>query len=155
TKDLPAWTVTAGNPARPLRDRRDTTAAPTPRSALTQFADTARAQAGGLLARCWDGERYVDRPGAAPTVRAHCDAVEIADLLLGSAPGQLTADEHVRRLAALQDPGTGLLPEWGEPLPSADGDGFIGEGAALYHILSVGYALDLLGASFAHPVRGV
>lgn len=155
TKDLPAWTVAAGNPARPLRDRRDTTAAPTPRSALTRFADTARAQAGDLLARCWDGERYVDRPGAAPTVRAHCDAVEIADLLLGSPPGQLTGEEHVRRLTALQDPDTGLVPEWGEPLPSADGDGFIGEGAALYHILSVGYALDLLGASFAHPVRGV
>lgn len=155
TKDLPAWTVAAGNPARPLRDRRDTTAAPTPRSALTRFADTARAQAGDLLARCWDGERYVDRPGAAPTVRAHCDAVEIADLLLGSPPGQLTGEEHVRRLTALQDPDTGLVPEWGESLPSADDDGFIGEGAALYHILSVGYALDLLGASFAHPVRGV
>ncbi|WP_030937232.1 acyltransferase [Streptomyces sp. NRRL S-646] len=155
TRDLPAWTVAAGNPARPLRDRRDTRAAPTPRSALARFADTTRAQAGDLLARCWDGERYVDRPGAAPTVRAHCDAVEIADLLLGSAPGQLAGEEHVRRLAALQDPDTGLVPEWGEPSPSADGDGFIGEGAALYHVLSVGYALDLLGAPFPHPVRGV
>ena len=154
TKDVPAWTVAAGNPARPLRDRRDTPAAPTPRSALARFADTARAQTGDLLTRCWDGERYVDRPGAAPTVRAHCDAVEIADLLLGSAPGQLAGDEHVRRLAALQDPDTGLVPEWGEPLTSAEGDGFIGEGAALYHVLSVGYALDLLSASFAHPVRG-
>lgn len=154
TKDLPAWTVAAGNPARPLRDRRDTPAAAAPRSALARFADTARAQAGDLLARCWDGERYVDRPGAAPTVRAHCDAVEIADLLLGSAPGHLAADEHVRRLAALQDPDTGLVPEADEPLPSADGDGFLGEGAPLYHILSVGYALDLLGASFPHPVCG-
>ncbi|WP_427165265.1 DapH/DapD/GlmU-related protein [Streptomyces sp. C1-1] len=156
TKDLPAWTVAAGNPARPLRDRRDVpAAAPARRDPLARFADTARAQAPDLIARCWDGARYVDHPGAAPTVRAHCDAVEIADLLLGTAPAQLAADEHVRRLSTAQDPDTGLVPELGEPLPEPEADGFTGEGAALYHILSVGYALDLLGASFPHPVRGV
>lgn len=156
TKDLPGWTVAVGNPARPLRDRRDTPpGAPVPDSALTRFADTARAQAADLLARCWDGAHYVDRPGTAPTIRAHCDAVEIADLLLGSTPGQLAAEEHIRRLATAQDPDTGLVPEFGEPLSTPDGDGFVGEGAALYHVLSVGYALDLLGTSFPHPVRGV
>lgn len=167
TKDLPAWTVAAGNPARPLRDRRNTSgrggaaarpsrgAAGAGGDALARFAGTARAQAAGLLARCWDGERYVDRPGAAPTVRAHCDAVEIADLLLGSAPVELTGEEHVGRLAGLQDADTGLVPEFGEPAPVPEADGFVGEGPALYHVLSVGYALDLLGASFPHPVRGV
>jgi acetyltransferase-like isoleucine patch superfamily enzyme len=161
TKDLPEWTVAAGNPARPLRDRREASARPSltgPTNggdALARFADTARAQASDLLARCWNGERYVDRPGAAATVRAHCDAVEIADLLLGRAPEQLPADEHARRLSALQDPHTGLVPEFGEPLRPADGDGFIGEGPSLYHVLCVGYALDLLGTSFPYPVRGV
>ncbi|QOV40340.1 acyltransferase [Streptomyces ferrugineus] len=171
TRDLPAWTVAAGNPARPIRDRRDRSAGPagTPGDVandLTRFADSARAQAADILARCWDGDRYVDRPGAVPTMRAHCDAVEIADLLLGSAPPQLAADEHVQRLSAAQDPVSGLVPELGEPLPSEDdgddgdgdgddGDGLTGDGAALYHILSVGYALDLLGASFPHPVPGV
>ncbi|MES5820244.1 acyltransferase [Streptomyces sp. RG80] len=161
TRDLPPWTMAAGNPARPLRDRRDTdrgrrgtsegAARPT---SLARFADTARSQAADLVARCWDGERYVDRPGAAPTVRAHCDAVEIADLLLGSVPGQLSAEEHVERLAGAQDPVSGLVPELGEPVPVVEEDGFVGEGAGLYHVLSVGYALDLLGASFPHPVRG-
>ncbi|MGW1786501.1 acyltransferase [Streptomyces sp. NPDC002143] len=156
TKDLPAWTMAAGNPARPLRDRRGTPAAPAPQSRpLTRFADTARAQAADIIARCWDGGHYVDRPGTAPTVRAHCDAVEIADLLLSSAPGQLSAAEHVRRLGSLQEPDTGLVPELRKPLPTADADGFVGEGEVLYHILSVGYALDLLGSSFPHPVRGV
>ncbi len=160
TKDLPAWTVAAGNPARPLRNRLDdkvTAAARTGhgKDRLTRFADTARAQAADLLARCWNGDRYVDRPGAAPAVRAHCDAVEIADLLLGTAPEQLTADEHVERLTALQDTQTGLVPEFGEPLPAVDADGFIGDGSGLYHVLSVGYALDLLGGSFPHPVHGV
>lgn len=157
TKDLPDWTMAAGNPARPLRDRRSTAAAPAVQvpDPLTRFADTARTQAADVLARCWDGERYVDRPGATATLRAHCDAVEIADLLLGEAPEQLTADEHVKRLCAAQDPDTGLVPELGEPLPEPDDDGFISDGPALYHILSAGYALDLLGASFPRPVRGV
>ncbi|MFC4502703.1 MULTISPECIES: acyltransferase [Streptomyces] len=158
TRDLPDWTVAAGNPARPLRDRRDTGAGPRPGRGTgdpARFADTARAQAPDLLARHWDGHRYADRAGAAPTVRAHCDAVEIADLLLGTAPPQLGPDEHIRRLADAQDPGTGLVPEFGEPLPAVAEDGFVGEGSAVYHILSVGYALDLLGAAFPHPVRGV
>ncbi|MFF6784563.1 DapH/DapD/GlmU-related protein [Streptomyces sp. NPDC012510] len=161
TKDVPAWTVTAGNPARRIRDRRETGGHRQPAStgsgddALTRFADTTRAQAADLLDRCWNGTHYTDRPGAAPTVRAHCDAVEIADLLLGRPPEHLTEAEHIERLAALQDEETGLLPEFGERLPPMDADGFIGEGAALYHVLSVGYALDLLGASFRHPVRGV
>ena len=153
TKDLQAWTVAAGNPARPLRDRRDSAPSSAAGTDLSRFADTARAQAADLLARCWDGDRYVDRPGAAPTVRAHCDAVEIADLLLGRAPEQLAAEEHAGRLRALQDPQTGLVPEFDEPL-SLD-EGFPGEGAALYHVLCVGYALDLLGVTFPHPVRGV
>jgi len=159
TRDLPAWTVAAGNPARPLRDRRDTARRPGARAdhsdALTAFAAKARAQVADILDRSWDGDRFVDRPGAEPTVRAHCDAIEIADLLLGSAPAQLSVDEHVKRLAAAQDPSTGLVAEFGEELPAMDDDGFVGEGSALYHVLSVGYALDLLGSSFPHPVRGV
>ncbi|MGW0417738.1 DapH/DapD/GlmU-related protein [Streptomyces sp. NPDC003015] len=121
---------------------------------LAAFAGTARAQAGELLDRCWDGGQYVDRPGVAPTVRAHCDAVEIADLLLGAAPEHLSAEEHIERLSGLQDPKSGLVPEFGEPLPVTDADGFIGEGAALYHVLCVGYALDLLGTGLPHPVCG-
>ncbi|MDQ0906088.1 acetyltransferase-like isoleucine patch superfamily enzyme [Streptomyces canus] len=129
---------------------------PGPRAAtLAGFADTARDQAARLLDRCWDGERYVDRPGAVPTVRAHCDAVEIADLLLGAVPEHLSAEEHIGRLSGLQDPKSGLVPEFGEPLPVADADGFIGEGAALYHVLCLGYALDLLGPGLPHPVCGV
>jgi hypothetical protein len=67
----------------------------------------------------------------------------------------LAADEHAERLAGAQDPRTGLVPEFGEPVPEMDDDGFIGEGSGLYHVLSVGYALGLLGRSFPHPVRGV
>ncbi|MFH9007480.1 acyltransferase [Streptomyces afghaniensis] len=169
TKDLPAWTVAAGNPARRIRDRRE------PREAgrrkgvsggavsggvapeLSEFANAARAQAADLLDRCWlpDTGRYVDRPGAEPTVRAHCDAVEIAALLLGQAPPQLPAAEHAARLRALQDPVTGLVPEFAAAPPVPGPAGLPEDGASAYHVLCVGYALDLLGSSLAHPVHTV
>ncbi|MEU5764567.1 acyltransferase [Streptomyces asoensis] len=210
TKDLAPWTIAAGNPARPLRDRRGParpsgrgrsdgpgrpggeselarhvgtgrrsdpdvphgaggaggTRAPTSGAvqgdALEEFAERARAQAAAVLARCWSDEtgRYTDRPGVAPTVRAHCDAVEIADLLLGTPPEQLTAVEHAERLRVLQDPVSGLVPELapgglpgGSAAPAEDG--WIEDGAAEYHVLSVGSALELLGSRFAHPVHVV
>lgn len=110
-----------------------------------------------MLDRCWrpDTRRYADRPGAEPTVRAHCDAVEIADLLLGEAPSQLPAAEHVARLRGLQDPATGLIPEYGAPPPLPGPAGVPDDGAPAYHVLCVGYALDLLDSSFAHPVHAV
>ncbi|MFJ1967546.1 acyltransferase [Streptomyces sp. NPDC087903] len=131
--------------------------------AVALFADRAREQAAGLLARCWNADtgRYGDRPDAPATVRAHCDAIEIADLLLGSPPPQLPAAEHAERLRALQDPASGLVPEFdadGNPgvLPAtAAGDGWIDDGTAEYHVLSVGYALDLLGVRPAHPIHVV
>ncbi|MFG3155155.1 acyltransferase [Streptomyces sp. NPDC048219] len=160
TKDLPAWSVAAGNPARLLRDRRDTaprgaraaappSAAPGLDARLERFAERAREQAHDVLGRCRSGDAWTDRPGAAPTVRATCDAVEIADLLLGGPPPGADRDGLARRLRASQDPATGLVPEIGRRSPSLDDD------AAMYHILSVGYALDLLGSRFAHPVRAV
>ncbi|TDC76992.1 acyltransferase [Streptomyces hainanensis] len=175
TRDVPDWAMVGGNPARFIRDRRDTrdrreagnrparrpAAATGNRPAgdlddrLAAFVAAARAQAPALLARCWDGERYVDRPGAAPTVRAHCDAVEIADLLLGEAPAQLPATAHAERLRAAQDPTTGLVPELGATLPPPADDGFVDDGPALYHVLSVGYALRLLGSEPRHPVHTV
>ncbi|MFE7843272.1 acyltransferase [Streptomyces sp. NPDC057474] len=169
TKDVPAWTVAAGNPARRIRDRRETGGRGQAHretegrkagnrvggDVLARFADTARAQAADILDRCWNGDHYTDHPGAAPTVRAHCDAVEVADLLLGSAPEHLTPRAHIDRLTTLQDQETGLVPELGERLPPMDADGFTGEGPALYHVLSVGYALDLLGAPFPQPIYAV
>lgn len=161
TKDVPAWAMVAGNPARPIRDRR------TPRDGLQQgratraasgadletrlaeFAGRAREQAGQVLARCWTGERYVDRPGAEPTVRAWADAVEIADLLLDGPPPTPAREEIIAFLRDRQDPATGLVPEIG-----ATGTPEL-EGIAAYHILSVGYALDLLGTRFQHPIRAI
>ena len=165
TKKVAAWSVVGGNPARWIRDRRDARrTVPVPDNEdlgtrLRIFADSARSQVSAVLERSWDnrwaGGLFMDRPGTAPTVRAQCDAVEIADLLLGSEPGQLSRDEHIRRLRATQDPASGLVPPLGpDGLPEHDPPVF-GSNDATYHVLSVGYALNLLGAGFAYPIHAV
>ncbi|TMR98011.1 acyltransferase [Nonomuraea basaltis] len=161
TKDVPAWAMVAGNPARQIRDRRTPRTPAASRDGgqdvaggdlaglLADFAARARDQAEAVLSRCWTGERYVDRPDAEPTVRAWCDAVEIADLLLGGPPPVPAREEIVAFLRDRQDPATGLVPEIGATgSPALDG-------VTAYHVLCVGYALDLLETRFQHPVHAV
>nr|WP_243753147.1 acyltransferase [Paenarthrobacter sp. MSM-2-10-13] len=166
TKDVPEWLIVGGNPARRIRDRREATIPATAVEArsddalmaeLAAFANAARADASALLGRSWTSEAggaYRDQPGAEPTVRAHCDAIEIADLLLGSVPPQLSRDEHMARLRKLQDPVTGLVPEFGSDV-YGDSTITFGAGPATYHVLSVGYALDLIGSRFEHPIHAI
>ena len=112
-------------------------------------ADAARADADALLRRAHDAGtgRYRDRPGAPITVRAQGDAIEIADLLLGSPPPGTDRDDLVALLQGAQDAATGAVAEWGAAGPLDWSDA-----AAAYHVLSTGYALDLLGAAFRHPL---
>lgn len=173
TKDVPAGAVVGGNPARLLRWRVPPAGTSAPDDLgrrLEEFGARVRSQGVQVLDRSWrpgaDGTTgwFLDAPGARLTVRAQCDAVEVADLLLGTAPPQLPAREQADRLRALQDPGSGLVPEVGEdgtptgPWPAGDDplhDDPLHDDAALYHVLCVGYALDLLGSTPAHPVRAV
>ncbi|GAA4533313.1 hypothetical protein GCM10023096_78630 [Nonomuraea ferruginea] len=175
TKDVPAGAIVGGNPAKVLRWRVPGLQPPAGdlATAVAGFAETAREQAEDVLARCFDprllGGAFVDRPGAAVTVRAQCDAIEIADLLLGRAPGPMPADEQADRLRSWQDPATGLVgtlladgsqkrpdpglaetPDGGPRPEPGLSDPDVG-----YHVLCVGYALDLLGSRFPAPVRPV
>jgi len=182
TKDVPAWAVVAGNPARLIRDRRHTSRATGTAHALAGLAAKAREQAAAIIERSWepntpvargaaptdrthtgqnapaDGTptgRYVNAPGEPATLRAHADAVELSYLLSDAPPGQLPQAEHVRRLRQGQDPVTGLTPlldAAGSPGPPPAG---FEDGSAHYHVLSLGYALDLLGSRFEHPVGAV
>lgn len=158
TKDVPAGAIVGGNPAKLIRSRiARTSPADTARDALgarvAAFADVARAQALAVLDRSFVAESglFVDHPGAAPTVRAQCDAVEIADLLLGSAPPQLSAEVQVDRLRGWQDTGTGAVASLAVDATQAPSAGFDDPDAA-YHVLCVGYALQLLGSGFAAPL---
>ncbi len=136
TKDVPAWSVMGGNPARRIRDRHDTKRPSG--AALEAFAQRAREEAPPLL------ERY--GYGAGANVRAVCDTVEIADLLGAPLPDRQGLTELLR---GWQDPETGLIPEIGETEATTIHSG------SVYHLLSVGYALDLLGASLPHPIKAV
>lgn len=152
TKDVPAWAVVAGNPARFIRDRReDTSADDDLRAALQAFGTAARTQAAAVLARCTENGRFVDRPSAlaetdAAAVRPWCDAIEIADLLLGGPPPGFEADDLLGRLTALQEPRTGLFSPAGGGADATAPD---------YHVLSVGYAIHLLGGELPHPIHAV
>jgi len=169
TRDVADWAIVGGNPARLLRDRRVPKSTGTPHVDLARrleaFADGARAEADAIIARSWEPDsaapdgstlgRYVDAPGSAPSLRPHADAVEISMLLSGRAPLQLDAAEHIRRLRQNQDPQTGLTPELGPDGRLAGPPIDYTEGESQYHVLSLGYALDLLGSRFEHPVRAV
>lgn len=165
TKDVPAGAVIGGNPARLLRWRVPPASGDaTVRSGdlgeqVSAFVHRAREQADAVLARSWRPDLqnglFVDRPGHPVTVRAQCDAIEIADLLLGRAPDQLPAAEQIRRLRVLQDRKTGLVPtldEEGRPMVAAAD---LSDGDVAYHVLCVGYALDVLGSRFDEPVHRV
>lgn len=170
TKDIPAGAIVAGNPARFLRWRvepEDATSSAAPGASgasesaasgsrapglaerVARFGERARAQASALLSRSWNDEAglFVDRPGADPTVRAQADAIEIADLLTGAAPVQIPAEEQIRRLQSWQDPSTGAVAPLGPDGRPQRGLDYSHEDVA-YHVLSTGYALDLLGSQF-------
>ncbi|MCE7000665.1 acyltransferase [Saccharothrix sp. S26] len=155
TKDVPAGAIVGGNPAKVLRWRVPALRSDDLVGALTAFADTAHAQAQRVLERCWNPDLglFTDQPQAPPTVRAQCDAIEVADLLLGRAPDQLPARAQVDRLRGWQDPETGLVGGLGEDGVARPPRGGLSDPDAAYHVLSVGYALDLLGSGFAEPVH--
>jgi len=169
TKDVPAGAIVAGNPAQ-IKKWRVPSLAPeqqvpaagvdaTLADELRAFMETARRDAETILARSWDPSiadgRYLEAPGGAPTVRAHCDAIEIAAYLTGDVPSQLPKDEHVRRLLALQHPASGMIAAFDENGQLKDPVLDVRDNQANYHVLCVGYALDLLGERFAHPISAV
>lgn len=172
TKDVDDWAIVAGNPATMVRDRRvpkssTSTAARRDMLAdrLATFSERARAEAGAVVERSWEPDgtapdgarsgRWVDAPGAGPARRPHADAVEISMLLTGQPPGQLDREEHLRRLRFGQDPASGLTPEVDESGRHTATTTTYESGDEQYHVLSLGYALDVLGSRLEHPVRTV
>lgn len=152
TRDVADWAVVAGNPARVLRDRRTPKVG---RHEVRAFAERARRDLPAVLDRAWAEGRYHDAPGTRATRRAHGDAVELAMLLTGAPPPELNRWEHVTALRAEQDRRTGLVPEVGGVTADHTGARELPDHAGAYHVLSLGYALDLLGSSFEHPVSAI
>jgi acetyltransferase-like isoleucine patch superfamily enzyme len=169
TKDVPAWAIVGGNPARVLRDRRMPRPAKSSASAgadealraqILAHGARARAELPAILARCrrLDGADFVDQPGGASADRPLCDAIELAamferlDLI---APDPAERHALVARLGARQDPATGLFRAGEAGAKTAGGPTSLEDGISRYGVLAVGYALECLGAGLPHPVRAV
>lgn len=150
TRDVPPWSVVAGNPARVLRDRRQPRP-PSPERALRALGERVAAQWPAVLQRAEaddgaGGRAYRD-PMSGP-LRPWCDAVEIA-AGFGALPALAPREALVARLQAAQDPATGLAR------PPGGGPAALGQAAARYGLLAAGHALECLGARLAHPVHCV
>ncbi|MEZ5141158.1 MAG: acyltransferase [Acidimicrobiales bacterium] len=168
TRDVPAWSIVAGVPARVLRDRRDIrTGAGAARSgaagrvrrppSLDRFDATVSDQWREVVARCEVTPGpfgYVDRPDAPPTTRARCDALEIA-AAFGQPDALGDPAAWIAHLQGLQDPTTGLFPDPVEGIPDDPLEMRLYAEYHHYGVLSVGYALEVLGGAPSHPVRVV
>ena len=162
TRDVPEWSVVAGNPARVLRDRR--TPRPvrpaqdaSPARILDGFARRVAAQWPEVLRRCESkvqgAARYLNAPGArVRTFRPNCDAIEIAASFGAVAP-LLSREEWVCLLQDTQDPASGLPIDPFRPNESHMPLDALGDDNTSYQILSIGYALACLGAGFVHPIH--
>ncbi len=161
TKDVPAGAIVGGNPAKLIRWRvapiddgqqgtdasagsASTSAAEGPTdfaARCADFGDRARAAAAGILARHYDPDLdlFTHQPDGRITARAQCDAIEIADLLLGAPPEPWEREAIAQRMASWQQE-SGHIPEL-----TAQGTPNLDASAPDYHLLCVGYALDILG----------
>lgn len=72
--------------------------------------------------------------------------------MFGSLPPGWTRAELTAVLQGFQDAGTGLLPDpWSPPGPE-DQPELLTDHLSRYHLLAVGYALEVLGSALPHPV---
>jgi acetyltransferase-like isoleucine patch superfamily enzyme len=160
TKDVPDLAIVAGVPAKVVRRRGETAAAGKSRraeveQALLRVGRIAKAEWRDVRERHLTPEGYLspDADGMARmSVRHECDAIEIA-AGFGEQPSGHEAKAIVDRLQALQDPATGFFPD---PFRSPDpANNIRDDSPALYNVLAVGYALEILGAHPSHPISGV
>ncbi len=172
TKDVPEYAIVGGNPARVIRDRRESrSVSPLHRGGvgvggelvlnqrLHNFGQRVATQWQDILKRSEsvvNGEpAYVNAPDVpTPIFRPNCDAIEIA-AMFGEVPPLRTKGEWTRMLQAAQDKSTGMpLDPWQPPSPGVPLQA-LGDGNTAYQILSIGYALACLGTHFTQPIQVV
>lgn len=161
TEDVSEYSIVAGNPATLVRSRLNDRAGCNQNQELVeqlgQFNDRVTEHLETVLNRYRQtddrGEYFADKPGDGRTVRAWCDAVEIAAMFDAVPPGW-KQNELIDRLQEFQDPETGLIPEPGKSTPEEDPT-LLPRSWDRYNILAAGYALEVLDATFEHEIRAV
>ncbi|EJT02329.1 acyltransferase [Rhizobium sp. CCGE 510] len=157
TQDIPALSIAGGVPAKVLRRR----GAPARKSGIADVEDQlvglgqkAQEQWPDILARWKTPETYesLEADGVRrPAIRHLCDATEIA-AGFGHLPPGLDPAQTIELLQSLQDQESGLFPEEHSRVHDKE---LRDDPKALYNVLSVGYALELLGTSPQHPIRAM
>ncbi|MHA6691025.1 acyltransferase [Devosia sp. A449] len=154
SKNVPPLAIVGGVPAKLVRYRGQSATSDVT-GALVRLGDAAAAQWPAILASHRQGNDYVSRE-ADGTVRRSArhrnDAIEIA-AGFGALPEGLDVAATLAELQALQDPITGLFPD--PKQPPAPGEAVRDNGLALYNVLSVGYAIELLGGQPLHKIAAV
>ncbi|NOU71218.1 acyltransferase [Paenibacillus sp. LMG 31458] len=164
TKDVPDYSIVGGNPAKVIRSRLNNEAPLNSdkqpiENKLQNFGNKVKKQLDPLLRHYLvstpNETFFQDRPGFKRTARAYCDAVEIAALFNILPPGW-TKEELIVKLQSFQDSSTGLLPDpWSPPDATLYEPHLLSDHLSRYHLLAVGYALEVLGASLLHPIHVV
>lgn len=156
SKDVPPMAIVGGVPAKVVRYRGQGKASRNDAAAaLGRLGAAAKAQWPQILARHRDNGEYVSREAdgqARRSARHRNDAIEIA-AGFGELPEGLDPAATLAELQALQDPVTGLFPD--PHRPPAPGQAMRDEGLALYNVLSVGYAIEVLGGQPLHRIAAV
>ncbi|MBB4292612.1 acetyltransferase-like isoleucine patch superfamily enzyme [Rhizobium leguminosarum] len=157
TGDIPALSIAGGVPARVLRSRGTAggkSGTGDIEDQLVRLGQKAKEQWPDILARWKTQGAYesLEADGISrPAIRHLCDAIEIA-AGFGHLPPDLDAPQTVERLQGLQDQETGLFPE---EHAREHGRALRDDPKALYNVLAVGYALELLGSAPRQPVHAV
>ncbi|GLQ08323.1 hypothetical protein GCM10007913_02550 [Devosia yakushimensis] len=156
SKDVPPLAIVGGVPAKVVRyrgqgkaNRGDAVAV------LARLGAAAQAQWPDILARHREQGEYVSREAdgqARRSARHRNDAIEIA-AGFGAVPEGLDVAATLAELQTLQDPATGLFPDPHQK-PAA-GQAMRDNGLALYNVLSVGYAIEVLGGQPLHKIAAV
>ncbi|WP_035102874.1 acyltransferase [Devosia sp. LC5] len=156
SKDVPPMAIVGGVPAKVVRYRGQGKASRSDAVAmLGRLGAAAKAQWPQILARHRENGEYVSRESdgqARRSARHRNDAIEIA-AGFGALPEGLDAAATLAELQALQDPATGLFPD--PHRPPAAGVAMRDDGLALYNVLSVGYAIEVLGGQPLHRIAAV
>lgn len=154
SKDVPPMAIVGGVPARVVR-YRGRSARIDAVEQLQMLGQTARDQVQAVLAAYRVQGDFVSREadGAVRhSARHRNDAIELA-AGFDTLPEGLDREKTLAELQFIQDPVTGLFPD--PHRPPAAAQAMRDDGLALYNVLSVGYAIEVLGGAPRHPVAAV
>jgi acetyltransferase-like isoleucine patch superfamily enzyme len=154
SRDVPPMAIVAGVPAKVVRFRGRAAKADAV-SVLGRLGVAAKAQVHDVLAAYNENGEYVSREADGQVRRSarHLnDAIELA-AGFDTLPEGLDVAATLAQLQGLQDSQTGLFPDPHQP--PAPGQAMRDNGLAIYNVLSVGYAIEVLGGRPLYPISAV